>query len=157
MKRIISIFISVAMIGLLLTGCGGSEKTKEITASPAELAESLSKTASGDTLSAVNADILVSTYLVDAEKIEDSAAYLGTGATACEAVVIKCSDDSYPSEVKKLFETRVKNQSNLYASYNAGEVENLDNAIIKTSGKYAVLCVTNDTEAAEKILKEAGF
>ena len=45
----------------------------------------------------------------------------------------------------------------LYSSYNADEVKNLDNAIIKTSGNYAVLCVTNDTAAAEKVLKEAGF
>lgn len=156
MKRMIHLLISVALIGLFLTGCGGG-KAKEVTASPAALAESLSKTASGDTLSAVNAEILASTYFVDSSKIEDSAAYLGTGATACEAVVIKCSDDSYPAEVKKLFETRVANQSNLYASYNAAEVENLDHAIIKTSGTYAVLCVTNDTEAAEKILKDAGF
>lgn len=157
MKKMITVLFTVALMGLLLTGCGGSEKAKEITAAPSKLAEDLSKTASGDTLSAVTSEILASTYLVDTEKIEDGAAFLGTGATACEAVVLKCTDDSYPKEVKKLFETRVKNQSDLYASYNAAEVENLDNAIIKVSGNYAVLCVTNDTETAEKILKEAGF
>lgn len=155
MKRLFTILISVAMLGIFLTGCSGS--SKEITAEPKKLAEDLSKTASGDTLSAVSQEILTSTYLVDASKIEESAAYVGTGATACEAVVIKCIDSDYPAEVKKLFETRVKNQSDLYASYNADEVKNLDNAIIKTSGNYAVLCVTNDTESAEKILKEAGF
>ena len=69
----------------------------------------------------------------------------------------ECSDSDYVSEVKSLFESRVKNQTDLYASYNADEVKNLDNAIIKTSGNYAVLCVTNDTSAAESILKEAGF
>ena len=141
--------------GVMLTGCGGSGK--EVTADPAKLAEDLSKTASGDTLSSISEDILASTYLVDTSKIDSCAAYVGTGATACEAVVIKCSDSSYVSEVKGLFETRVKNQSDLYSSYNADEVKNLDNAIIKTSGNYAVLCVTNDTAAAEKVLKEAGF
>ena len=35
--------------------------------------------------------------------------------------------------------------------------QEMNNAIIKTSGNYAVLCVTNDTSAAESILKEAGF
>ena len=118
MKKLITLLVTIAMIGVMLTGCGGSGK--EVTADPAKLAEDLSKTASGD-------------------------------------VVIKCSDSSYVSEVKGLFETRVKNQSDLYSSYNADEVKNLDNAIIKTSGNYAVLCVTNDTAAAEKVLKEAGF
>lgn len=143
------------MMGLLLTGCGGGGK--EITAAPDELAQSLSETANGDTLSSVSQEILVSTYLLDADKIEECAAYMGTGATACEAVVVKCTDDSYPSEVKTLFESRVQKQSDLYASYNAEEVKNLDNAIIKISGPYAVLCVSNDTDAAEKVLKSAGF
>ena len=150
MKKLITLLVTIAMIGVMLTGCGGSGK--EVTADPAKLAEDLSKTASGDTLSSISEDILASTYLVDTSKIDSCAAYVGTGATACEAVVIK-----YVSEVKGLFETRVKNQSDLYSSYNADEVKNLDNAIIKTSGNYAVLCVTNDTAAAEKVLKEAGF
>ena len=155
MKKLITLLVTIAMIGVMLTGCGGSGK--EVTADPAKLAEDLSKTASGDTLSSISEDILASTYLVDTSKIDSCAAYVVTGATACEAVVIKCSDSSYVSEVKGLFETRVKNQSDLYSSYNADEVKNLDNAIIKTSGNYAVLCVTNDTAAAEKVLKEAGF
>ena len=116
MKKLITLLVTIAMIGVMLTGCGGSGK--EVTADPAKLAEDLSKTASGDTLSSISEDILASTYLVDTSKIDSCAAY---------------------------------------SSYNADEVKNLDNAIIKTSGNYAVLCVTNDTAAAEKVLKEAGF
>ena len=157
MRQMSKILISAAVMGLLLTGCKDSGKGGAVTAVPDELAQELSGTVSGDTLTAVSEEILASTYMVDTSKIEESAAYIGTGATACEAVVIKCTDDSYPADVKELFETRVENQSNLYASYNAAEVENLDNALIETSGNYAVLCVTNDTEAAKKILEEAGF
>ena len=124
MKKLITLLVTIAMIGVMLTGCGGSGK--EVTADPAKLAEDLSKTASGDTLSSISEDILASTYLLDTSKIDSCAAYVGTGATACEAVVIKCSDSSYVSEVKGLFETRVKNQSDLYSSYNADEVKNLE-------------------------------
>ena len=71
------------MIGVMLTGCGGSGK--EVTADPPKLAEDLSKTASGDTLSSISEDILASTYLVDTSKIDSCAAYVGTGATACRS------------------------------------------------------------------------
>ena len=53
MKRLFTMFISITMIGLLLTGCGGSG-SKEVTAEPAKLAEELAGTASCDTLSAVS-------------------------------------------------------------------------------------------------------
>lgn len=67
MKKLITLLVTIAMIGVMLTGCGGSGK--EVTADPAKLAEDLSKTASGDTLSSISEDILASTYLVDTSKI----------------------------------------------------------------------------------------
>ena len=45
MKKLITLLVTIAMIGVMLTGCGGSGK--EVTADPAKLAEDLSKTASG--------------------------------------------------------------------------------------------------------------
>ena len=73
MKKLITLLVTIAMIGVMLTGCGGSGK--EVTADPAKLAEDLSKTASGDTLSSISEDILASTYLVDTSKIDSCAAY----------------------------------------------------------------------------------
>ena len=52
MKKLITLLVTIAMIGVMLTGCGGSGK--EVTADPAKLAEDLSKTASGDTLSSIS-------------------------------------------------------------------------------------------------------
>ncbi len=71
--------------------------------------------------------------------------------------VIKCKDASYTSDVQKLFEQRVSNQTTLYSSYNAEETKKLNAAIIKVSGQYVVLCVCDDTSKAESILKDAGF
>ena len=88
MKKLITLLVTIAMIGVMLTGCGGSGK--EVTADPAKLAEDLSKTASGDTLSSISEDILASTYLVDTSKIDSCAAYVGTGATA-SSFLKKCS------------------------------------------------------------------
>ena len=57
----------------------------------------------------------------------------------------------------ELLKTRVKNQSELFASYNPDEAAKLDKAIVKSSGKYAVLVVCDDYDKAESILKDAGF
>lgn len=157
MKKLSIVLVAIVSM-LLLTACGGKKGAAEVTASPAELAKELAETAvTSDALSEISTDIMASTYFVDLEKIEDSSAYLSTGASACEAAVIKCSDASYAAEVKTLLENRVSNQTELFSSYNAAETKKLESAIIKTSGNYVVLCVADDTAKAEEILKKAGF
>lgn len=144
-------------ITLCLTACGGGS-SKDITVDVDKLANELqSETVTSDTLSSTAAELLSSIYFVDADQMTKGAAYMSSGATACEVAVIECKEASQTSEVEKLFKTRVTNQSELFASYNAGEVSKLDKAIVKTSGKYAVLVVCDDTDKAEKILKEYGF
>lgn len=138
-----------------LTGCGGK---KEITVDVEKLANELqSGTVTSDTLTAAASEMLSSIYFVEAEQVTKGAAYMSSGASACEVAVIECKEASQTDAVKKLFETRVSNQSALFASYNAGEVAKLDKAVIKTAGKYAVLVVCDDTAKAEEILKGYGF
>ncbi len=146
--------LPVFLLALALTACGkGGGKDVDMKT----LSANLQETVTSGALAEVSADILASTYFLDMEQIEDSLAALNSGANACEVTIVKCKDNSYVSEVKDLFETRVKNQSDLFASYNAGEVTKLEQALIESSGNYVVLCVTDDTDAAKKILKEAGF
>ena len=148
----------IMMISMVMIAACGKNNSKEVSADPAALAKQLAEeTVSSDTLSEINTDIMASTYFVDTEKIDSSSAYLSTGASACEATVIKCKDSSYVSEVETLFKNRVTSQTDLFSSYNAGETKKLQNAIIKTSGNYVVLCICDDTSKAEEILKEAGF
>ena len=153
--KYLKMLLCMVVIAVCLTACGGS---KDITVDVDKLANELqSQTVTSDTLSSTAVEMLSSIYFVDAEQMEKGAAYMSSGATACEVAVIVCKKASQTSEVEKLFKTRVANQSDLFASYNAGEVSKLDKAIIKSSGKYTVLIVCDDTEKAEEILKENGF
>lgn len=157
MRNLRFLLISLLSV-LLLVSCGGKKAAKEVTAVPGDLAKQLAQdTVTSDTLSEVSTDIMASTYFVDTTKIEASSAYMSTGASACEAAIIKCSDASYAAEVETLFKNRVSNQTDLFSSYNAGETKKLENAIIKSSGAYVILCVCDDTAKAEEILKNAGF
>ncbi len=159
MKKFLSLTLAAVLLCLSLAACGKDEAPAEVTASASDLAKDLVDAIADDTLGTdpVISDILASTYYVDMEQVAESASYMSTGATASEVTVIKCKDSSYVSDVSDIFKARVESQSELFASYAPDEVTKLEGAIIKTSGNYVVLCVTSETEAAEKVLKDAGF
>jgi Flp pilus assembly protein TadD len=145
----------LAAMTLTLTACGS--KTKDVTIDTAALAKDLQSAITSDTLAQTATEMLPSIYFYDEDSVTSGIAYASSGATACEVAVIQSKDSSYTSEVEKLFQTRVDNQSSLYASYNEGEVTKLDNAIIESTGTYTVLCVCDDTDTAKDVLKEYGF
>ncbi len=157
MKKYVTLLIGMVCMVLFLTACSKSG-SKDITVDVDALAQELqSQAVTSDTLSSTSAQMLPSIYFIDADQMEKAAAYMSSGATACEVAVIECKEASQTSDVEKLFKNRVSNQSTLFASYNAGEVTKLDSAIIKSAGKYVVLCVCDDTAKAEEILKKYGF
>ena len=157
-KKSLLLAILCAFAALMLTACGG--KSSSGSADPdvdvSKLCQDLEGTIDSE-VSEVTSDVMASTYFFDMEKIEDSAAALNSGSSACEVVVLKCKDSSYVSEAEDLLKKRVESQSTLFASYNAPEVAKLDAAILKTKGNYVVFCVTDDTSKANEIIKEAGF
>lgn len=155
MKKFTTILCMTAM-ALTLTACGGSKET-DITVDTAKLADELLTTVTSDTLSETPADMIPSIYFIDADAMENSAAYASSGTTACEVAVIQSKSKDSTADVEKQFKNRVESQSSLYASYNQGEVEKLDKAVIKSAGTYTVLCVCDDVDKANDILKNYGF
>lgn len=154
--KYLRLLLCMAVLVFCLAGC--SKGGKDITVDVDKLAQELqAETVTSDTLTSTAQEMLSSIYFVDADQMTKGTAYMSSGATACEVAVIECKEASQTGDVEKLFKTRVSNQSELFASYNAGEVTKLDNAVIKSSGKYVVLCVCDDTAKAEEILKNYGF
>ena len=154
--KYLKLLLGMVLLSLFLTACskGGKDITVDVDALAKELQ---SEDVTSDTLSATAEEMLPSIYFIDANQMEKGVSYTSSGTTACEVAVIECKEASQTAEVEKLFKTRVTSQSDLFASFNAGEVSKLDKAIIKTAGKYAVLCVCDDTAKAEEILKKYGF
>ena len=71
--------------------------------------------------------------------------------------MIEAKDAKQTKDVEAKLKEHVQSQADLYASYNAGEVEKLEKAVLKSTGKYTALCICDDTAKAEEILKNAGF
>ncbi len=154
MKKRIMLCLTAMVLVFALTACG--KKSDEVTVDVKKLAADLQESITSE-VAEVSSDIFASTFFVDMEKVDESIAYLNSGAYAGEIAIVKCSSSDYVSEAEELFKTRAKNQSSLFADYNAPEAAKLDTAIIKSAGSYVVYCVPDDTAKAEDILKAAGF
>lgn len=154
MKKILSMVFAALFVLTVLTGCGKDSTTASVDVN--KLCQDLQGTITSE-VKEVNADIIASTFWIEADKVDECVAALNSGANAPEVVVLKAKDSKYLDDVEELFKTRIAERSKLFADYNAPEAEKYDNALIKKAGSYMVFCVTDDTDAAEKILKEAGF
>lgn len=152
----LTILLCAMIMAFGLTACGGG-KDKEVSVDINKLAEELQAAVTSDTLSQTASEITISTYFLNADDVESSVSYASSGSTACEIAVIQSKDSSKTGDVEKLLQSRVDGQSELFASYNEGEVAKLDKAIIKSTGAYTVLCVCDDTDKANEILKKYGF
>lgn len=155
MKRIAAILIAVLMLVGLFSACSsdGGKKEIDIAALSAEL---LAGTAFPDGLEAI--DIEAGCYLYGLESgetgpIADAAFYLATGAVADEIAIFKSKSESDAASVKAAVESRVEYLKNSFESYNPGEVSQLENAALKTSGVYVVFVCADDQAAADEVLK----
>ena len=154
-KRTVLLFgLTLAVLSLSACSKGG----KEVSVDTAKLAKELSEQAvTSETLTQMAPEMVAASYYISDDIYASGSAWKGTGATACEVVVIEAKKAGQTKDVEAKLKEHVKSQSELYASYNAGEVEKLDNAVIKSIGKYTVLCVCDDNEKANDVLKGYGF
>ncbi len=156
LKKALLTIAALSAAALTLAGCQGGSSKKEVDV--AALADDLnSKTVTSDTLSETSSDMLPSIYFFEEGQVADSKVYMSSGATANEICVVECSDEDTAKIVTDLLKARVENQSKLYETYNADEVGKLGNAIVRSSGPYAILVVCDNYEDAETILKDAGL
>ena len=157
-KKTMALILAVVCAACLLTACGGGSTSKSTSVDVAALADELNKdTVTTDTLTETSSDMLPSIYFFKDGQVTESKAYMSSGSTADEICVVKCRDEATTDDVEKLFQTRVDNQSALYATYKAEESEKLKNAIIKSTGVYTVLVVCDDYSKANEILSNYGF
>ena len=146
MKRVCSLLL-VALLTLALVGCGGG-KAKEVNV--AALADELANTVQFDSeLKRVSLD----NYLTVPEGAE-AAAYMSTGTTAEEIIVVRCADDGEAKTMKAGIESFLADQRAEMERYQPEEVARMEKAVLAQKGSYVVLCVTSDTDKAESIIKE---
>ncbi len=157
-----TVLITAVLLAFTLTACSGSGSSGGNGSDPVEidinaLAEELLTTVTSDSLSETAASLIPSIYFIDEEDIESAVSYASSGSTACEVTVIESKDEEDTKDVEEKLQSHVDSQEELYSAYNESEAARLKTAIIKSTGVYSVLCVCDDTDGAEEILKNYGF
>lgn len=79
--------------------------------------------------------------------------YIGSGATAEEIAVFEFATEEEAKNAVENAKTRISDQTDSFASYVPKETEKLDNAVVRQSGNYLVVCVSDGDKAEEIIGK----
>lgn len=145
MKKSILAAVLVAAMAAL-TGCAA--KTVDIKGLAANL---VSEGSFSEQLTEVSADITAKRYGLDNQILEDCVSYGGTKAVVDEVAIFKTSDTE---AVREQVEEHIETQTASYSSYRPDEVPKLQSCVIQTIGDCVILCVSNDSDTAQKIIDE---
>lgn len=155
MKKICSLILSAVMALTLLTACGSANVTIDVNEAADTLKTNLSYAGS---LEELGSKMLENTYdEIDTESITAYKAYVSADVTAEEVAVFEMKDDAAAAALKTVLEAHVQAQKEIYADYSPEGVVRLEKAVIRQSGKYVILCISDDTDKVasevDKLLK----
>ena len=151
---IIGIILIIIIIGVCIKFVFSDTNT-EITLDMPKLAEELiNAQIFEDQLNEVDKESIIKKYNLNAEKIKNVDAYVGTGATAEEILIMELLDKKDISETKKIMETQIEERKLDFQDYLPKEVFKLKNYILESKGNYIVLCISNDSDKAKEIINK---
>ena len=145
----------IACLGLTLTmvlaGCGSKaeEKTIDAQALASDLVEKVTYT---DELNEIDSEMAGELYQI--ETAVNAYVYVSSGATAEEVAVFEFADAADAEEAVKAADTRIQEQKDSFATYIPEEVDKLEHTVVEQKGRYLVVCVTDDQDAAKSIIEE---
>ena len=145
MKKIIIGIAAAALSLSCLAGCG-----KSVVLNTADVADGvLSSVTFTEYLEPVTTDIEVKRMGLDAAKIEECSAYVGTKAVVDEIAVLKSSDAEQTTQEVQAY---IEAQKESYASYKPDEVTKLADCVVKTVGDYVIYVASADNQTAQSVV-----
>lgn len=157
LRKLLAAAFSCALV-LACAACSqqAEQAGADVSLDPAALADSL---ASGltfqDQLTGLDGDAAMNIYGLDNTTVVQLKVYVSTGATAEEIAVIETAGGDAVETVKAALEKCVEDQKLAFESYQPKEMTKLGDPLIETRGKYVILCLSDDNEAARALIDEA--
>lgn len=93
-------------------------------------------------------------YDIDAALVQDSAAYVGSGASAESLAVFEATDKDAAGGIADALQAFTDSWVTGYADYKPEEVPKLTSAVLERDGVYVVYCVTADNDTAKTAVRE---
>lgn len=160
--RNLKVCLIMLIIGcIVFTGCKNNDASTETLGNQQVLEQVDAKTLSSyiventefkDYISEVDKEIFFSLFNLDEQTVDDAVFYSSTGATAEEVAVIKAVDGK-SQDVVKACEGRIQAQKEGFENYVPEELEKLSKPVILTYGNTVIYVVCDDSDAAEKLIK----
>ena len=133
-------------VTLTLSACSKQEITIDIK----ELSDSLLQNVTfSDELTQIDEKVVESLYNID--NAINEYVYISSGATADEIAVFEFENADDAKKALENARDRISKQREDYETYIPAEVKKIDNAIVKNSGRYLIVCVSDGDEAAKII------
>ncbi len=148
-KNIAAILMAAA--ALVLTACSGSKGDFDVNALGNDLN---TKIAYADTLGQMDIDTASMFLNLSDVNVVKASIFEGSGGTAEEIVVLECASDADAAKAEQVLKDRVSEQIESFTDYVPEELTKLNAAVIKTSGKYAVLSVSDNPDEAKKLIDQ---
>ncbi len=136
-----------ALFTVVLTSCGKNE-TKELPAANEVVATLQGQVTFTDEIIAKDMDETNTFYDIDSTLVKDSAALVGSGATAEMLSVWKAQDEAGAETIAEALEQFNAGWKEAYADYKPEEVPKLETAVLRQDGNCVIYAVTADNEAA---------
>ncbi|NLK39407.1 MAG: DUF4358 domain-containing protein [Clostridiales bacterium] len=157
MRKNTGVIIALAVFSVLavfLSSCK-KETPKDIVIDINVAADKLLSSVSyDDELSLLDDEAALNLYGIEESAIVEGVVYVGTAATVEEIAIFRAVDEETVDDIIARYNDRINLQRTVYADYRPAEVPKLDAAVVKKQGTVAILCISNDAEAAEQIVKD---
>ena len=148
-KKLFAGLLLCAAGALLLTGCSGKDG--------GDIKLDVDKTADGlkaavpfnDEMTAIEESVIYRLYDIDKEDVLKAKLYTGTAATAEEIAVFEAKDKDAAGRIYKAVQGRIADQKEGFEDYHPEEMTKLNAPYLEQTGKYVVLCLSDDNAKAK--------
>lgn len=140
-----------AALCMMAAGCGKQQAEIDPADAVQQLRDSMSFT---DQMTDMDSAGACRFYDVDTALVQDSAAYVGSGATAESLAVFEATDADAAQSIADALQTFTDSWIEGYSDYKPEEVPKLESAVLEQDGVYVVFCVTSDNAAAKTAVQD---
>ena len=139
-----------AALCVVAAGC-----SKQLTLDPADaLAQLKDEITFTDQMTDMDSESTCRFYDVDTGLVNDSSAYVGSGATAESMAVFEAVDADAAGSIADALRTFTDGWIDGYSDYKPEEVPKLESAVLEQNGVYVVFCVSADNTTAKTAVQD---